>query len=154
MTYEQLAKIAEDEDIEIIEFTFKSGVEGLYSDGTITMNPKIETTTEKKCVLAEELGHYYTTSGDIIDVKNVCNQKQELKARNWSYEKLVPLKTLIEASSERCTNLFELAEYLDVTEEFLKDTLQHYESKYGLFTEVGDYCIYFSPLTVCKYSYN
>ena len=37
--------------------------------------------TEKKCVLAEELGHHYTSSGNILDQSNVENRKQELLAR-------------------------------------------------------------------------
>jgi len=154
MTYEQLVQAAEDDDIEVMEVNFKGGLKGLYSDNVISINSKIQTSIEKKCILIEELGHHYKTTGNIIDLKNVCNRKQELKARNWSYEKLVPLKSLIKASYNGCTNLYELAEYLDVTEEFLKCTLNYYESKFGIFTEVDNYCIYFNPLTVCKYSYN
>jgi len=153
MTYDQLIQAAEDDDIEVMEVSFKGGLKGLYSDNVISINSKIQTSIEKKCILIEELGHHYKTAGNIIDLKNVCNRKQELKARNWSYERLVPLKSLIKASYNGCTDLYELAEYLDVTEEFLKDTLNYYESKFGLFTEVGDYCIYFSPLTVCKYNF-
>jgi len=153
MTYEQLIQFAEYDEIEVIEFNFKSGLNGLYCDNTIAINPKIETTTEKKCILAEELGHYYTTVGDILDQNNISNRKQELMARRWGYEKLIPLMDLIEASFRNCTNLYELAEYLNVTEEFLNDTLHHYQNKYGLYAEVGDYCIYFDPLTVCKYNY-
>ncbi len=152
MTYEQLIHFAENDKIEVIEFNFKSGIKGLYCDDTIAINPKIETSTEKKCILAEELGHYYTSSGDILDQNDISNKKQELKARRWGYEKLVPLKNLISASSS-CTNLYELAEYLDVTEEFLIEALQHYQNKYGLYAEVDNYCIYFNPLTVCKYNY-
>lgn len=153
MTYEGLIQIAEDEEIEVIEFNFPANLKGLYRNDFIGIKKNIVTITEKKCVLAEELGHYYTTTGNITDLKSVSNRKQELKARNWSYEKLVPLISLIKASQECCTNFYELAEYLDVTEEFLKDALQHYKNKYGLFKEVDDYCIYFDPLTICKYNY-
>lgn len=151
--YEELLQTADDEGIEVIEFTFKSDIKGLYSDNCIAISQKLNTTTEKKCILAEELGHYYTSEGNIIDLKNICNCKQERQARNWSFEKLVTLKSLIKASFECCTNLYELAKYLDVTEEFLKEALDYYQSKYGLYTEVDNYCIYFSPLTVCKYKY-
>jgi len=152
MTFEQLVQIAEDEQIEFIEMTFPADLKGLCKHNKIGINYELSS-VEKKCVLAEELGHYYTTIGDIIDMKSVCNRKQELKARKYAYDKLVPLELLIKASYEGCTNLCELAEYLDVTEEFLKDTLQHYQNKYGLYAEVEDYAIYFSPLTVCKYNY-
>jgi hypothetical protein len=154
MTYEQLAMIAENEDIEVIEINFRGHTKGLYSDNVISINSSIETTIEKKCILAEEMGHHYTTSGNILDLKAVSNRKQECLARNWSFEKLVPLKELINASFNCCTNIFELAEYFDITEQFLSDVLKYYESKYGLFIEIDDYCIYFNPLTVCKYNYD
>jgi hypothetical protein len=153
MTYEQVVQAIYDEDIEIIEFDFRGGLKGLYSDNTIAIRSDIIITTEKKCILVEELGHHYTTTGNITDLKNVSNRKKELIARKWSYEKLVPLRNLINASYSGCTNLYELAEYLDVTEEFLKDTLQYYQNKYGLYAELDNYCIYFNPLTVCKYNY-
>lgn len=153
MLYEELLQEAEDNTIEVIEFTFESDCMGMLYDDTIALSPKLKTSKERKCILAEELGHYHTTIGNIIDLKNVCNYKQELKARKYAYNKLVPLKSLIEASYSGCTNLYELLEHLDVTEEFLKDALKHYESVYGLFAEVENYCVYFNPLTVCKYNY-
>ena len=38
---------------------------------------------EKASVLAEELGHYYTTVGNILDQEDAGNRKQEHKARTW-----------------------------------------------------------------------
>ncbi|MEN6618172.1 MAG: ImmA/IrrE family metallo-endopeptidase [Rikenellaceae bacterium] len=152
MTFEQLAQIAEDENIEFIEMTFPGDLKGLCKYKKIGINKKLNS-TEKRCVLAEELGHYYTTVGNITDLKSVCNRKQEIKARKYAFETLVPLKSIIKASYEGCINLYELAEYLDVTEKFLSDTLEHYQRKYGLYIELDNYCIYFNPLTVCKYNY-
>ena len=151
--YEELLQEAEDNNIEVIEFTFRGANKGMYADSTIAIRKDIETTTEKKCILCEEIEHYYTSVGNIIDLKSVKNRKQEQIARNRSYERLVPLKSIIAASFECCTNIYELAEYLDVTESFLKEALQHYQSKYGLYTEVDNHCIYFSPLSVCRYKY-
>jgi len=154
LLYEDLLEIADKENIEVIEFKFKSEkIKGLYVDNVIAINPILSTSVEKACILAEELGHYYTSTGDILDQNDICNRKQEHLARKWSYEKMVPLKKLISASFEGCRNIFELSEYLGVTEEFLKSTLKYYEQKYGLFKEVDEYCVYFNPLTVCKYEY-
>ena len=153
MTYELLLQEAEDNSIEVIEFTFESDCKAMIVDNIIAMSDKLITDKEKKCILAEEIGHYHTSSGNILNLNKISNRKQELKARKYAFEKLITLKDIIKASYKGCTNLFELAEYLDVTEQFLKDTLQHYQNKYGLYTEVGNYCIYFNPLTVCKYKY-
>lgn len=151
--YEELIQEADDNGIEVIEFTFRGNNKGMYADSVIAIRNDIETIAEKKCILCEELEHSYTSTGNILDLEPVQNRKQEQIARKWAYERLVPLKSIVQASFDGCANLYELAEYLDVTEDFLREALTFYQDKYGLFTEVDNYCIYFSPLTVCKYKY-
>lgn len=153
MTYDNLLSIAESEKIEICEYNFKSDIKGLYCDNVIGISTNLDTTLEKKCILAEELGHHYTSYGDILDQSEICSRKQELIAKRWAYEKLVPLQKIIDGSFAGCRNVFELSEYLEVTEEFLLEALEQYQNKYGLYAEVNNYCIYFSPLIVCKYNY-
>lgn len=154
MTYNNLLRIAEVENIEVFEFDFSENIKALYCDNNIGISPDIETTKEKKCILAEELGHYYTSSGDITDQNDLRNKKQELTARRWAHKKLLPLEKIIKGSFTGCRNLYELADHLDVTEEFLTEALQQYKMEYGLYAEVDDYCIYFEPLTVCRYKYD
>lgn len=151
MTYDELLIESDVEGLTVKEKHLRAN-KGRIKGNKIAIK-KDTTDIEKTCILAEELGHYYTTTGNILDLKNVCNRKQELRAMKYAYEILVPIKSLIKASYNGCTNLYELSEYLDVTEEFLKDALKHYKSVYGLFVEVDNYCIYFNPLTVCKYNY-
>lgn len=38
-----------------------------------------------------------------------------------------------------------MADYLDVTEDFLKDALESYRRKYGIYTEIDNYIIFFEP---------
>lgn len=102
-------------------------------------------TKEKGCVLAEELGHYYTTVGNILDQSDVWNRKQELKARLWAYDKLIGLDGIIKSYQHGCHNLIEMADYLDVTQEFLSEAISKYHSKYGIFTTIDNYVIYFEP---------
>ena len=103
------------------------------------------TEMEKKCVMAEELGHYYTGTGDILDQSSVSNRKQEMHGRIYAYNKLVGLMGIIDAHKHHCQNLFETAEYLDVTEEFLSDALNYYKAKYGKGVSIDNYVIYFEP---------
>lgn len=103
------------------------------------------TEKEKKCVMAEELGHYYTGTGDILDQSSVSNRKQEMHGRIYAYNKLVGLMGIIDAHKHHCQNLFETAEYLDVTEEFLSDVLNYYKAKYGKGVSIDNYVIYFEP---------
>ena len=104
--------------------------------------------SEKTCVLAEELGHYYTTVGDIMDQTDVSNRKQERRARIWAYHKLLSLNDLIDSYKHGCQNQFEIADYLNITEEFLVDCLNYYKEKYGLYVRQDNYLIYFEPLGI------
>lgn len=103
------------------------------------------TTTEKACVLAEELGHYYTTAGNILDQSDPQNRKQEIRARLVAYNKMVGLLGIIKAYKKRCQNLSEMAEYLNVSEPFLKEALERYRMKYGCKVEIDNYIVLFEP---------
>ena len=103
------------------------------------------TEREKKCVMAEELGHFYTGNGDILDQSSVSNRKQELQGRVWAYNKLIGLRGIISANQAGCKNIFETADYLGVTEEFLREAIQCYHNKYGQYTFCDNYIIYFEP---------
>jgi len=148
--YEKLLCEAEKENIEVVYMPLKGRIKGLYCDKVIAINKNIETTAEKTCVLAEELGHYYTTVGNILDQKRIQNRKLERRARAWAYKKLVPLYKLVEAYKDGIKNRFELAEYLQVTEEFLDEALKYYKEKYGMYYRLGKYWIYFEPLGILE----
>lgn len=100
---------------------------------------------QKKCVLAEELGHYHTTTGDILDQSSSNNRKQEYKARLWAYDKLIGINGILRAYQHGCKSLHETAAYLEVTESFLSDALKKYRQKYGIYTTIDNYVIYFEP---------
>ena len=42
----------------------EENLKGIYIDGNIAINTSVDNGAEKACVLAEELGHYYTTVGE------------------------------------------------------------------------------------------
>lgn len=143
MNYEALLAEAENEGLTAKEKPLK------YNNGRIKGKRiairKNMLTAEKTCVLAEELGHYYTTAGNILDQSKTGNRKQELRARVWAYDKLIGLKGIVNAYKHGCQNLYEMAEYLDVTEEFLKKALQRYRNRYGECTQIDQYVIFFEP---------
>lgn len=101
--------------------------------------------TQKACVLAEELGHYYLTVGDISDQTKVENRKQECASRLWGYNRMIGLQGIISGYKASCQNRYELAKHLTVTEEFLQNALDCYRSKYGTFAEKDNYIIFFEP---------
>ena len=150
--YEKMLDMANQKNLQVYEKYNFSGtkIKGLYCDGNIALNRNIQTESEKKCILAEEIGHFETSCGDITDQNNVSNRKQELRAREWAYATIIPLSNLIKAYKNGCRNRYEIAEYLDVTEEFLQEAIEYYKSQYGVFHTVGKYIIYFEPLGVMK----
>ncbi|AGC67408.1 phage protein [Thermoclostridium stercorarium subsp. stercorarium DSM 8532] len=149
LLYEFLLIKADNEGINVYEKEIGK-LKGLYFDGNIIINSSIETNSEKACILAEELGHHYTTHGNILNQCKVENRKQERRARAWAYERLVSLNSLIEASKHCIRNRFELAEFLGVSERFIDEAIQYYKEKYGICHKVGDYIVYFEPLGVLK----
>ena len=80
--------------------------DGLISGNRIAIRKNIATTTEKACVLAEELGHHYTTTGNILDQQNVVNAKQELHARTWAYNECIGLIGIVKAFESGCKSLY------------------------------------------------
>lgn len=127
-----------------------------YNNGRIkgfrvAIRKDLSTSIEKACVLAEELGHHYTTYGNILDQSNTSNRKQELRARAWAYNKQIGLIGLVRAYEHGCRNRFEVAEFLEVTEEVLEECLTFYRNKYGMCKAVDNYVVYFIPnLVVMK----
>lgn len=150
MLYEMLMNEAYCQKVEVYEKPMSPRIRGLYGDNVIWLNRGLPTYTARVCVLAEEIGHHYTSTGSILNLKEIVNVKQEKRARNWAYEKLIPLKSFIEASKEGLTNRYELAEFLGVTERFLDEAIEHYKEKHGLYTEWTSYLIYFEPLGVLQ----
>lgn len=145
ITYDKLLQEADNEGINVKEFTFTSGIKGLYCDNCIAINSKIETQIEKSCILAEELGHHFTSSGNILNQNIISNRKQELKARAWAYNKKISLKGLANAFLINNGNRYHMAEYLGVTEEFLDEAVKYYKYKYGTITDIDDCLILFYP---------
>lgn len=144
MTYEELKTKHKDLNIVEIDLSEVKGLKGLYFDGNIALERKMSQ-TEKSCVLAEELGHYYTTSGNILDQTDVSNRKQEYRARLYGFNLKIGLMGLVRAFEHGCRSASDIAEYLDVTEEYLKEAVDCYQSKYGVYATVDNYAVYFTP---------
>ena len=147
MTYDDLFKEADDTGLIVKELPLEYN-DGRIKGNRIAIRKSIKTTSEKACILAEELGHYSTSSGDILDQSKVENRKQEQRARLWAFKKMVTLDKIMSACEAGCRNRYELAEYLEVTEEFLQDALDKYHSIYGAAAQIGGYLVMFEPLNI------
>ena len=122
-----------------------NGSDGRIFRNRIAISDRLRTSTEKACVLAEEMGHHFTAVGNIIDQMNIENLKQEQKGRLRGYNRMIGLRGIISAFNAGCQNRYEVAEHLHVTEEYLQEAIDCYTGKYGECTTVDNYVIYFIP---------
>jgi hypothetical protein len=119
-----------------------------YTSPVVTLDYSVTTYKEEKCILAEELGHHYTSTGDILidkTVDKVIISKQEYIACKWAVDKLITLDELVTAFKSGANNKFEVAEHLDITEDFLNRVINIYSRKYGPCVQVNSWLIYFDP---------
>ncbi len=140
----RLYKEIDDKDIKLVYCDIPHDLSGLYANNIIYLSDKL-TKSEELCVLAEEIGHYETSSGNILDYSNLDSWKQEIKARNWAVNELVTLDKLIDAYNQGVRNKYELAEYLGITIDFLDYSIARLKQQYGITAVIGDYVIYFEP---------
>lgn len=144
MSYDELLIEADGAGLVVKEKPLKF-YDGRIKGKNIAIRRDIPTPKKKACILAEEIGHYYTNTMDILDPDKVVNRKLERTGRLWAYDKLIGLSGIIQGFRAMCQNRYELAECLGVTEEFLQEALDCYKEKYGTMTEIDGYVIMFEP---------
>lgn len=143
---EQLEQEACDNGIAVDYINFKSErLCGLYVDGSIAIKEGM-ISSKTADMIAEELGHHYTSVGNILKQDTVNARKQERTARLWSYNKRIGLIGVLNAFQNHCTNRYEIAEYLGVSEDTLTDALECYRQIYGRSVMVDNYFIQFEPV--------
>ena len=147
--YEEL--LTKNEHIKIKDtHSLPNGYSGFYKDGVILIDKNLSE-RRKAEVLYEELAHHKLTYGNILDQSKFNNRKFENYARRYGYETALPLRIIVEAHNYGVSNLYELAEYVQLSEEYIAEILKHYKNKYGIGTHYGEYLITFDPLRVFKY---
>jgi hypothetical protein len=148
--YDLLIEEASAYGLQVIERDFKSKAQGLIKGSKIGIRKDMPT-IQKACALAEEIAHYLTSVGNILDQSDVVNRKQELRARQWAYECMIPYEQIVQAHIAHISGRYELADFLEVSEDFLESAIERYTSKYGLYLKVNEqFTIRFDPLVVIE----
>ena len=100
MNLDNLYDLAEKENIKIYDYYIAEDINGMYLNydklNAIALNYKnIENSKEEMCVLSEELGHYYMDATyNYSNIDKVLIEKQEYRAKKWSYYVLIPFEKL------------------------------------------------------------
>ncbi|MBW0761381.1 ImmA/IrrE family metallo-endopeptidase [Mammaliicoccus lentus] len=139
-----------DDKLIIEEGLLPKGLAGLYQDDLIILERRLNSKYKLE-TLSEELAHFKITYGDIRNQSDMLNKKLEIKARRYGYELLITLDGIISAYKNGVHNLYELANYFEVTESYVIETLNHYKMKFGLSAYHEGYVIKFEPLQVFEY---
>ena len=107
MELNKLYDLAEAENIKIYDYCIDEDINGIYLNydtiNAIALNYKNFSSSKfEKCVLAEELGHYYfDATYNYKNVDKVLYDKQEYRARKWGYNALIPFEKLKSAFAKR-----------------------------------------------------
>ncbi|MGS0667723.1 toxin [Staphylococcus arlettae] len=147
--YERLC--IDNDHVEVEEVNFLPSFQsGCYMNGKIYIKHNISN-IRKAEVLFEELGHREKTYGNILDQSKWINRKFENYAVRHGYESALPLRIIIEAYHYGISNLYELAEYVELSEEYIIKVIEFYKKKYGLSTYFNGHVIMFEPLRVFEH---
>jgi hypothetical protein len=144
--YEKL--IRENKHLKIREIDMS--IKGLYKNGVIGISSRIDTNAERTCILAEEIGHHETSYGNILNQKDIVSVKQEKRARRRAHDLLIEVNELLAAYKAGCRNRYEVAEFLNITEQFLEEAYAEMKERYGMYLDTEEYIIYFEPIAFMR----
>ena len=105
-----------------------NGSASVFMDGGyyIAMDPALTGRCEKVS-LAHEMGHCVTGSFYNVYAPLDIRRKHERRADLWAIKKLVPESKYKKALRRGVDNLFTLAEYFEVTPDFMKKAVDYYK---------------------------
>ena len=87
----------------------------------------IKTEAEERCILAHEWGHCLKCAVHNISTTKETIRKNEYKADKVAVMELIPKKELDEAIRNGYTEVWQLAEHIGVTEDFIKQAFYIYD---------------------------
>lgn len=130
MTAQSLAEFAQNRGHEVAYLPLHSMASFSVEDAQgchVVLSSAIHGTAEKEC-LAHELGHceyggFYNRYSP-YDIR----AKAERRADKWAFSKLVPYGQIMAAIKQGITEVWELAEYFDVSTEFMSKALAYYKT--------------------------
>ncbi len=129
MKTENLYKIADEQDITLDYFPLPENRALCMQMGDkcfIALDPMFIGSAAERVCLAHELGHCNTGSFYNLYSALDIRQKHENRADKWAINVLIPEKELEKAIDRGCWDVYSLAEYFGVTEDFINKALKLY----------------------------
>ncbi len=138
-----------DSGLSLFEMPLAGDIEGVLIDNNIVID-SASPALKKNRVLRHELEHYYTCPYNLLKAPKALQDKMEHIAHRRTVAKLVPINSLIAAHENGLRCPWEIAESLEVDEEFLLFALDTYHSVYGYNFKYRGYLINFKPFKIEK----
>ena len=126
-----LYDLADAESIPVNEFPLpKNGSVSVRFDGRCYIGidrTQIENTADEAVHLAHELGHCMT--GSFYNPYTILDERSrhEYRANQWAIRKLCPLEKVQAAYRAGCREVWEFAEYLNITCSFAEKVMAYYK---------------------------
>lgn len=127
----QLYQLAQQENIEVLSYPLpQNGSMSVMLDGGqcfVGLDPSLrDGSVQERVHLSHELGHCVTGSFYNIYAAVDSRLRHENRADKWAVTTLISIEELDNAIAQGCTEVWELAEYFQVTEAFIRKALCWY----------------------------
>lgn len=130
MDLNKLYDVAGKENIPVIDFRMKNKAIICKTNKRICIGlnyEKINSVTEEKELLAEELGHYYCNAFYNSNSDFSTISKKEYRANKWKCTVLVSVNDFIDAFKKGLKNIYEIADYLCLSEDTVAFAYNYYK---------------------------
>ena len=125
----KLYKIAEDNNVDIDYIPLRE-LKAVSIPGSVALDPKkIKTQQEEREVLAHELGHQMRYAFYTFTDSDITKARKEERADRWAVMQLIPPDELRKAFSAGMVMIYQLAEYFDVSYDFMHTAIRIYRAK-------------------------
>lgn len=129
-TLTSLYRCAERKGIQVLDFQLPQSATMSIEDGDLCYigidRTQIQTQADERTRLAHELGHCVTGSFYSRYTAVDCRQRHENRADKWAIRRLISAADLDAAVANGYTELWDLADFFGVTEDFIKKAVCYY----------------------------
>ena len=123
-------ELAEREKIDIFhDNKMKTKAKIIKYEGTSILlnNKQIHSETERKCLLAEELGHYYYDAYYTLNSDQTFIDKQEYRAKKWKCLACISRQSILDCFKRGITSLYDIAIELQVEPNMVEFAYDYYK---------------------------
>lgn len=151
MTYSELIELAQELGLKVTDkYYFEADLNAFILNDKIKISDKLLMIEERKCALIEEIAHFLINNGNITDLRNIENSRQEYRAHKLAVNMMIKLTDIVDAVLYLGddANEYNVAEHLGITVKFLNEAIEIYRKTYGTKVDLGSCTVSFIPTFV------